>query len=210
MAQIGFLKIFLIFVISLKAYFMEDKELFVLKSLYKRDYNAFHYLYESYFSKMVLFAESYVYDEEEAKDLVQDLFFYIWDHADSLLIKTSLKAYLFTSLRNRCLNALRDRKIVDSCNDKLLEAQLFAGIKDIEINETVEMRLQNALNTLPDKCREIILLKIVEGKKNKEIANQLGLAETTVKTQVQRAYRILREQLIPILLFISWLQNGGY
>ena len=148
--------------------------------------------------------------EEEAKDLVQDLFFYIWDHADSLLIKTSLKAYLFTSLRNRCLNALRDRKIVDSCNDKLLEAQLFAGIKDIEINETVEMRLQNALNTLPDKCREIILLKIVEGKKNKEIANQLGLAETTVKTQVQRAYRILREQLIPILLFISWLQNGGY
>ena len=159
---------------------------------------------------MVLFAESYVYDEEEAKYLVQDLFFYIWDHADSLLIKTSLKAYLFTSLRNRCLNALRDRKIVDSCNDKLLEAQLFAGIKDIEINETVEMRLQNALNTLPDKCREIILLKIVEGKKNKEIANQLGLAETTVKTQVQRAYRILREQLIPILLFISWLQNGGY
>ena len=124
--------------------------------------------------------------------------------------KISLKAYLFTSLRNRCLNALRDRKIVDSCNDKLLEAQLFAGIKDIEINETVEMRLQNALNTLPDKCREIILLKIVEGKKNKEIANQLGLAETTVKTQVQRAYRILREQLIPILLFISWLQNGGY
>ena len=108
-----------------------------------------------------------MYDEEEAKDLVQDLFFYIWDHADSLLIKTSLKAYLFTSLRNRCLNALRDRKIVDSCNDKLLEAQLFAGIKDIEINETVEMRLQNALNTLPDKCREIILLKIVEGKKNK-------------------------------------------
>ena len=60
-----------------------------------------------------------------------------------------------------------------------------------------------------DKCREIILLKVVEGKKNKEIANQLGLAETTVKTQVQRAYRILREQLIPILLFISWLQNGG-
>ena len=159
---------------------------------------------------MVLFAESYVYDEEEAKDLVQDLFFYIWDHADSLLIKTSLKAYLFTSLRNRCLNALRDRKIVDSCNDKLLEAQLFAGIKDIEINETVEMRLQNALNTLPDKCREIILLKIVEGKKNKEIANQLGLAETTVKTQVQRAYRILREQLIPILLFISWLQRKKY
>lgn len=188
---------------------MEDKEIFVLKSLRKRDPQAFRYLYEQYFSKMVLFAESYVYDEEEAKDLVQDLFFYIWDHADTLSIHSSLKAYLFTSLRNRCLNVLRDRKILDSCNDKLFEAQLFAGIEDIEIDEVVSKRLQNALNALPDKCREIILLKVVEGKKNKEIADLLGLAETTIKTQVQRAYRILREQLIPVLLFIIWLQDGN-
>ena len=66
---------------------MEDKELFVLKSLYKRDYNAFHYLYESYFSKMVLFAESYVYDEEEAKDLVLNNFF----AGDNLLSHTTLQ-----------------------------------------------------------------------------------------------------------------------
>ena len=58
------------------------------------------------------FAESYLYDEEEAKDLVQDLFFYIWDHANTLQVATSLKAYLYTSLRNRCLNVLRDRKTV--------------------------------------------------------------------------------------------------
>ncbi len=186
---------------------MEDKEIFVLKSLYKRDRKAFRYLYEQYFSKMVLFAESYVYDEEEAKDLVQDLFFYIWDHADSLLINSSLKGYLFTSLRNRCLNVLRDRKILDCRNDKLFEAQLFAGIENVGIDEVVEKRLQNALNVLPDKCREIILLKVVEGKKNKEIADLLGLAETTIKTQVQRAYRILREQLIPVLLFFIWLRN---
>lgn len=187
---------------------MEDKEIFIVKSLGKRDQKAFRYLYELYFSKMVLFAESYVYDEEEAKDLVQDLFFYIWDHAASLSINSSLKAYLFTSLRHRCLNVLRDRKILDSHNDKLLEAQLFAGVEELDIDEAVEKRLQNALNALPDKCREIILLKVVEGKKNKEIANNLGLAETTVKTQVQRAYRILRKQLIPILLFIIWLQDS--
>ena len=75
---------------------MEDKELFVLKSLYKRDYNAFHYLYESYFSKMVLFAESYVYDEEEAKDLVQDLF------VDKNFFE-SLFIYLFTKPLSECI-----------------------------------------------------------------------------------------------------------
>lgn len=188
---------------------MEDKETDILRSLQKRDQKAFRYLYECYFVKMTLFAESYLYDEEEAKDLVQDLFFYIWDHATSLHVGTSLKAYLFTSLRNRCLNVLRDRKIRDEHNNKLFEAQLFSGTEDVEIDEDVRKRLQEALDSLPDKCREIILLKVVEGKKNKEIAVQMGIAETTVKTQVQRAYRMLRGKMIPVLLFVEWLQVGG-
>lgn len=188
---------------------MKNEEVDILQYLRKRDQKAFRYLYEHYFSKMILFAESYLYDEEEAKDLVQDLFFYIWDQANSLPEMVSLKAYLFTSLRNRCLNVLRDRKIRDVNNDKLFEAQLFSGTEDIVLDEEIQLRLQEALNSLPEKCREIILLKVVEGKKNKEIAGQLNIAETTVKTQVQRAYRMLRERLIPILLLIEWLQTNG-
>ena len=186
---------------------MEDKETHILVRLQKRDREAFRFLYERYFSKMVLFAESYLYDEEEAKDLVQDLFFYIWDHAKTLQVTTSLKAYLYTSLRNRCLNVLRDRKIRDEHNDKLFEAQLFSGTEDVVIDEDVQRRLREALDSLPDRCKEIILLKVVEGKKNREIAEQLDIAETTVKTQVQRAYRMLREKLVPILLLIEWLQQ---
>lgn len=187
--------------------YMEDKEIDILIRLQKRDREAFRFLYEQYFAKMVLFAESYLYDEEEAKDLVQDLFFYIWDHAKTLQVMTSLKAYLYTSLRNRCLNVLRDRKIRDEHNDKLFEAQLFSGTEDVVIDEEVQRRLQEALDSLPDRCKEIILLKVVEGKKNREIAEQLDIAETTVKTQVQRAYRMLREKLVPILLLIEWLQQ---
>lgn len=189
--------------------FMVDGGSDILIRLKKRDQDAFRYLYEHYFTKMVLFAESYLYDEEEARDLVQDLFFYIWDHAHSLPAVLSLKAYLFTSLRNRCLNVLRDRKIKDAHNNKLFEAQLFSGVEDVVIDEEVQRRLQEALDSLPDKCREIILLKVVEGKKNKEIAEQLNIAETTVKTQVQRAYRMLRERLIPMLLLIECLQAGS-
>ena len=106
------------------------------------------------------------------------------------------------------MNVLRDRRIRDEHNNKLFEAQLFSGTEDVVIDEEIQQRLQKALDSLPDKCREIILLKVVEGKKNKEIAEQLDIAETTVKTQVQRAYRILREKLIPILLFIEYLQEG--
>lgn len=177
---------------------MDIEEDLILARIKKRDKEAFRYLYEYYFAKMVLFAESYLYDEEEARDLVQDLFFHLWKHAGALQVATSVKAYLFTSVRNRCLNVIRDRKIRDEHNNKLFEAQLFSGTEDVIIDEDVHRRLQEALNSLPDKCREIILLKVVEGKKNKEIAEQLNIAETTVKTQVQRAYRMLRERLVPI------------
>jgi len=187
---------------------MDAEEDLILARIKKRDKEAFRYLYEYYFAKMVLFAESYLYDEEEARDLVQDLFFHLWNHAGTLQVTTSVKAYLFTSVRNRCLNAIRDRKIRDEHNNKLVEAQLFSGTEDVVIDEDVHRRLQEALDALPDKCREIILLKVVEGKKNKEIAEQLNIAETTVKTQVQRAYRMLRERLVPIFLLIEYLQQG--
>ena len=94
---------------------------------------------------------------------------------------TSVKAYLFTSVRNRCLNAIRERKIRDEHNNKLIEAQLFSGTEDVVIDEDVHRRLQEALDALPDKCREIILLKVVEGKKNKEIAEQLNISMKTVE-----------------------------
>lgn len=187
---------------------MDIEENLILDRIKKHDKEAFRFLYEYYFTKMVLFAESYLYDEEEARDLVQDLFFHMWDHSETLHVTTSIKSYLFTSVRNRCLNILRDRKIRDEHNNKLFEAQLFSGTDDVVIDEEIQQRLQEALDSLPDKCREIILLKVVEGKKNKEIANQLNIAETTVKTQVQRAYRMLREKLIPILLLIEYLQEG--
>ena len=160
---------------------MDIEEDLILARIKKRDKEAFRYLYEYYFAKMVLFAESYLYDEEEARDLVQDLFFHLWKHAGALQVATSVKAYLFTSVRNRCLNVIRDRKIRDEHNNKLFEAQLFSGTEDVIIDEDVHRRLQEALNSLPDKCREIILLKVVEGKKNKEIAEQLNIVETTMK-----------------------------
>lgn len=183
---------------------MVNSEAYILSHLQKKDKEAFRYLYEHYFTKMVLFAESYLYDEEEARDLVQDLFFKLWDNTPCLEINIPLKAYLFTSVRNRCLNVLRDRKIHDSHNDKLFEAQIFSGTEDIEIDECIRERLQQALDSLPDKCREIFLLKIVQGKKNREIAEELGLADTTVKTQVQRAYKHIREKMLSVFLLIEY------
>ena len=90
---------------------MDIEENLILDRIKKHDKEAFRFLYEYYFTKIVLFAESYLYDEEEARDLVQDLFFHLWDHSEALHVTTSIKSYLFTSVRNRCLNILRDLNI---------------------------------------------------------------------------------------------------
>lgn len=73
---------------------MDAEEDLILARIKKRDKEAFRYLYEYYFAKMVLFAESYLYDEEEARDLVQDLFFHLWNHAGTLQVATSVKGLL--------------------------------------------------------------------------------------------------------------------
>lgn len=180
---------------------MEANESYIVTGIRNKEKEAFHYLYEHYYSPMVMYAGSYLYDEEEARDCVQELFYRLWDRAPAFHIDTSLRAYLYTSLRHKCLNVLRDRKIRDSHQDKLFEATLFSGEEDPGMDETVRKRLDEALEALPGRCKEVFLMKILEGKKNREIADQMGLAETTVKTQVQRAYRMLREKL----LLLGWL-----
>ena len=111
---------------------------------------------------------------------------------------TSVRGYLLTALRNRCLNALRERRVRDEHQDKLLEAQLASGTEEEVVDEEVHRRLHEALDAMPERCREVILLKVVDGLTNREIAARTGVTEGTVKTQVQRAYKFLRDRLLPV------------
>ena len=102
-------------------------------------------------------------------------------------------------IRNNCLNYLRDLEIQGKHQDKIIEAMLFSGIEDPEIDEDTHERLKTILDTLPEKQKEVVLLHIVEKKKIKEIATQMDIAETTVKTHFKRAMAILRNNLKLVL-----------
>ena len=90
--------------------------------------------------------------------------------------------------------------------DKLLEAQLASGTEEEVVDEEVHRRLHEALDAMPERCREVILLKVVDGLTNREIAARTGVTEGTVKTQVQRAYKFLRDRLLPVMAFIEWVE----
>ena len=105
-------------------------------------------------------------------------------------------------IRNNCLLYLRNLKIQDKHQDKLIETILFSNVEEPDIDEDMHKRLQQVLELLPDKQREVVMQHIVEKKKIKDIAKQMDVAETTVKTHFKRAMTILRNNLKFILFAV--------
>lgn len=167
--------------------------------LRQHDGQALQALYVDMFNPLQRYAFRYVYDWEEAKDIVQSSFLRLWSNAGSLDPSMRIETYLIQIVHNLCSNYLRHLSIVDSNQEKLVEATLFMNIHDNgEIDPETKARLEAALRKLPEKSYEILMDHIVGGKKNSEIAEELGIAESTVKTHLKRALRTLREELLSI------------
>lgn len=178
-------------------YSLENDELGDL--IKKRNQKAFHELYRTYFNKLQKYAMRFLYNWDEAEDLVQDAFLSLWTHPERYNEKQPVFYYLLGIVRNNCLNYLRSLDIQYKHQDKIIEAMLFSSIEDPEIDEDIHDRLKHILDLLPEKQREVLFLHVVEKKKVREIAEQMNIAETTVKTHFQRALALLRNNLKFIL-----------
>lgn len=168
----------------------------------KRDPEAFHELYKTSFLPLQHYAMRYLYDWKETEDMVQDAFLSLWSNLNRYDEKQPVFYYLLGIIRNNCMNYLRNLDIQYKHQDKIIEAMLFSNIEDPEVDEDIHERLNYILDLLPDKQREVVLLHIVEKKKIREIAEQMDIAETTVKTHFKRAMTILRNNLQFILFGI--------
>lgn len=176
---------------------------------------AFENAYLAYFSKMKYFAKVYVLSEEEAENIVQDVFTQLWEKKELLQAQIDLAAYLFAATKNKCLNYLRHQSVAQEAADEIRETNRLAlemslnSLEAFEINELSQKEIaaliESALNALPDKCREIFILNKLEGRKQKEIANQLNVSVHTVENQIAIAFKKLRAEMknyYPLLLFL--------
>jgi len=178
----------------------------------KRD--AFSGVYMRYFSKLLRFSRFYVLSGEEAENIVQDIFADIWGRMDVLDGIRNMDAYLFTLVKNRCLDYLRSQLPVNEkkhtlqdITGKELEFKLFS-LQQVDENllsvDDVEELLQHAIEKLPERCRKIFVLSRVEGLKNREIAERLQISLSTVENQMTIAIRKLKSELkdyLPLILF---------
>jgi len=164
---------------------------------------------------MKRFAQEYVMREEDAENIVQDVFLDLWEQNLLLLSHTNLFAYLFTALKNRCIDFLRHKTVVQHTAEKLQDdymkalqmkfQSLEAFDEQLFSEPDIETVIQNAIESLPEKCREIFILSKIEGKKQKAIAQELNISVNTVENQMAIAYKKLKEILkdhFSLLIFL--------
>lgn len=167
----------------------------------------FDKVYVMYFSRMHRFAKEYVLFDEDAENIVQDVFLLLWEKRDVLDIQVSLVSYIFALVKNRCLDYLRHKVVADEFKQELSFklSSLEQLNNSFSSDEDIERIVVSAIDKLPERCRVIFIKSRVDGKKYREIADELNLSINTVENQMAIALKKLRAELkdyLPLLLFL--------
>lgn len=172
---------------------MTDQE--ILQQIQAGKRGIFEQLFRSYYKALCLFAASILRSPEDGEEIVQDLFFQLWEKREQLQINTSLKSYLYRSVRNRCLNFIKHEKVKEKYRQEAVQ-QFSENVRE-KADDGTELaeKIQQAIATLPPRCREIFELSRFEGLKYREIADVLEISPKTVEVQMGKALKELRKHL---------------
>ncbi len=161
------------------------------------DITAFEMFFKTYYQPLCNYAYSFIKDKDEAEEIVQSTFLSVWEKRDSLDIKTSLKSYLYTMVRNTSLNVIKHEKIKQKYVGEALavDERSHEGVTQAVLSSELEERIQQAIGVLPEQCRLVFKLSRFEELKYAEIAEHLNISIKTVENHMGKALKIMREQL---------------
>jgi len=187
------------------------KDELLTSGLARRDKVVFDYIFNYYYSSLCAFSMQFLNDRNTVEDLVQDFFVSLWLEAPGHTIHSSLKSYLFTGIKNRCIDFCKHQKV----EHKYRKYIFFAATNEDDSAEhfVAESELRHAIESclekLPPRCKEIFEMSRFSGLSNQEIAIKLGLSKRTVELQISNGLKILRKELIeylPVCLVALLLQ----
>lgn len=188
-----------------------DKQLF--QQIKKGDKKSFEKLFKTYYAPLCLFARQYILDPDDSEEAVQSFFLKLWDDRKKIAITTSVKSYLFGSVKNRCLNYIKHQKIKQAHQSEVIKsAKIDSNSSSFLLEVDLMKKIEASINSLPPKRREIFILSKEHGLKYREIAEKLGISIKTVETQMGHALKDLREQLKDykqLLISFFMLRNRG-
>jgi RNA polymerase sigma-70 factor (ECF subfamily) len=169
---------------------------------------AFEQLFKTHYKALHAYAHMILKDLDLAEEIVQNLFLRFWERRELLSTHASIKAYLYKCIYNDSMNYLKHEKVKSKYQDFTKQtATIYSDAADAKVEMMeLQLRLNKALNELPEQCRTIFQLSRFEELKYREIAEQLGVSIKTVENQMGKALKILRIKLVDFLiLFLSWI-----
>lgn len=169
----------------------------ILKRIKQGDIKQFEILFKEYYEMLCRFGIKYVKNIQQSEEVVQDTFYNIWKNRESLNIKTSLKSYLFTAVRNNCLQVLRTRSLDIKYENYYKSHYQNASVTPSDELNAKELSnvINKALNSLPERCRKIFKMSRYEGLKYHEIADKLSISIKTVEANMGKALKHFRAHL---------------
>ncbi|HCY40770.1 MAG TPA: RNA polymerase sigma-70 factor [Prolixibacteraceae bacterium] len=174
---------------------IHEKDLIV--RLKNGDQTAFELLFHFYYPGLVMYSTQFTTDRMEAEEIVQNFFVRFWQRHQQIVPSDSLKNYLFLSVKNGSLNYLKHKKIEEKYIRSMSELANNHLIyePDVYVETELQEKIKNAIDLLPEKCREIFIMSRIRGLKNEEIASELNLSKRTVETQISKALKVMRVEL---------------
>lgn len=168
-------------------------------------------LFRLYSREMYYFAMGLVNNRQVAEDAVQEGFVYIWTHRDRLDPAREIGGYLRECVKNYILNYFRHQRVRSCHEQEIIREQLFLHESSPDMTEQLEL-IRQVINSLPENCRKIFVMAVIEGRGYARVAEEMELSVNTVKSQIRIAYRKIRSSLndsalgmrLPILLTLLW------
>ncbi|MCK0133845.1 RNA polymerase sigma-70 factor [Arenibacter sp. S6351L] len=180
------------------------------------DRRAFEYYFKEYYNSIVGFGTQFIGDKDKARSVAQDAFIKLWENREKVQKINGIPSFLYRSVKTDCLNLIRHHKVVRKYKSRQLqerESHLHTEILnslnfDSVTFSELENLIEKSIEELPDKCKQVFLKKRFENKKNKEIAQELGITIKAVEANITRATKFLKLRIanyVIITFFCAFL-----
>ncbi len=181
---------------------MNDNSLYI--GLKEGNPLAYEELFKQTFPRMQGYCMLFIRDQAQASDLVQECFIRLWEKRSTIKITHSVENLLFVMLRNRCLNFLRDQKLhtigkniqaIGEYEIQHLYQLDFLGEEEMSLEEQLIAAIRQSVEKLPEKRKIVFTKAKIEGKKNKDIADELGISVKAVEKHLHQAKEQIRNEM---------------
>lgn len=172
----------------------------------------FEFIYHQYFQRLFRYSKGFIYNQHAAEEVVQNSFVSLWQNRESLSDNTIVLAWLFTAVKNQCLNFIRDES--KRSKHELNTEYPFSDIQSLNyftiqsflpdelINAEFQQIISKAIDSLPEQCRRVFILSRFEDLSHKDISKRLNISAKTVENHITKALRLLHKKLDPYLYFL--------